>query len=122
MTRDPDLIRKILVVTEANPSYSLAALSSFNDLLAAGYDLEAISYHVLLLEEAGYLIASNEGEGRLVPVYLTWTGHEFLDAARNDNNWAKVKKAMSISGGFVVSVAQQILQDLMAEQVKKLLT
>jgi hypothetical protein len=110
MRRDMDLIRKIMLQIE----------SDGNVLLIEGYKKDLILKHLELLEEAGLIkayfirteevgIVSAQGER------LTWYGHEFLDAARNDTLWNKAK---GIIGEKTGSVSFAILQILLIELSK----
>jgi len=91
MKRDLDLIRQILLALEDRPNdRRLLSLSIENT------DEATLFGHVELLEEAGLL----EGQDvtmlgtpyrKIVPIRLTWSGHEFIDAVRNDTVWRKVK-------------------------------
>lgn len=114
MKRDPDLIREILLETELSSS-----LVRGFEITIEGYNPEEITYHIMLLHEAGLIIASDVstmGHIDFIPVRLTWAGHEFLDAARDNERWGKTKKAMGKTGGFVVSVAEQVLIELVKSQ------
>jgi hypothetical protein len=111
MKLEPDLIREILLFTEAIPA------GEYQDIPALGeYDQMTVNCHVKHLHAAGYL------EGNIVedqvgrPAYcritdLSWKGHEFLNLARNNEGWAWAKrtftdKAISIS----VSVLTRALE------------
>lgn len=115
MKRDPDLIREILLQTEADDGASQRVHLSLDS-----YALKQVSYHVLLLTEAGFIAAVAFGDN-WEPVRLTWEGHEFLDAARDNTRWNEVKRVMGKTGGFVVSVAQQVLIELAKSQALKYL-
>ena len=63
-----------------------------------------MSYHAVLLEEAGLVHASISKELSQRPKHfyiyrLTWPGHEFLDAIRNESIWAKTKTVITDKGG-----------------------
>jgi len=49
---------------------------------------------------------------------LTWQGHEFLDAARNETVWKKAQEHIKKSG---VEVTISILQDLLKELIRQAL-
>ena len=95
MKRDWDTIREILLKTEG--------LSVGSDLSPNDFDAERIdeiSYHVKLLEESGLVKASiaeflGDSGIHFDIERLTWSGHEFLDAIRDDNVWKKIKKIAS---------------------------
>jgi hypothetical protein len=44
-----------------------------------------------------------------IPKGLTWDGHEFLDAIRNDTVWNKTKRVIADKGG---SIPFDVLKDL----------
>ena len=86
MKRDMDLIRTILQRIESD-----------QDLTIEGYGSEEILYHIALLKDAGFIDASlATGEsGQIVGAAvqrLTWDGHGFLDAARDDTLWRKARE------------------------------
>ena len=120
MERDMDLVRKILLEVEKIP-----CTGGFYRLELEGYSDQQISYHLFLLAEAGMVEivdgSSKSGIQALVK-RLTWEGHEFLDAARDETRWRKLKGAMSKVGGFVLDVAKPILIGLMKDQVVDYLT
>ena len=89
MQRDMDLVRDILLEIEKNqnPMRDIK-------LQAHGYSPEQAAYHVKLLAEAGYLEAvdfSSMSGMEWRPKSMTWKGHEFLDATRNEGVWHKLK-------------------------------
>lgn len=49
---------------------------------------------------------------------LTWPGHEFLDAARNETLWTRTKGNLSNAG---VSATFDLLKTLLVEGTKALL-
>ena len=94
-----DLVRTILVGVEAkNDPFS------FEELAIAGYEPDEISAHLEMLAEAGYvevtdLTTMGTSYRKLCPKRLTWAGHDFLDAVRNESVWTDVKKKISSQGG-----------------------
>src|SRR5262245_2404043 len=107
MQRDMDLIRTLLLETEShgNPLWPFRPT-------AAGYSPEQVAYHVQLLADAGYVDAADMSTlGRLDwrPRSLTWQGHEFLDATRNETVWHKLKAELKDRG---VSLPFSLIQDL----------
>lgn len=116
MKRDIDLIRKILLEVEKKDSPTGWATIHFD-----GYSSEEVSYHVRLLAEAGYLEAINlTSKSRFDwhPVNLTWSGHEFLDAARDSTLWNKAKKHLVSK---VPSVSFDVLKTLLVSYAKEAL-
>ena len=50
---------------------------------------------------------------------VTWEGHEFLEASRDEGLWTKAKKAAGSSGGMVLDVLKSVLIGLATEAAKK---
>jgi hypothetical protein len=87
MKRDMTLAREVLLATEAHPPGRGPA-----NIQVPGFSPEQVSYHVKIMAEAGLieaLDASASGNFDWRPTSLTWQGHEFLDAVRNDTVCAR---------------------------------
>src|SRR5690554_220411 len=114
MKRDLDLIKTILLEVENSPSPT-----EWVEFDYSGRSEEEVSYHIKLLSQAGLIEADDIGSlGQFLwkAKSLTWQGHEFLDAARNDTVWNKVKSTVTKQGG---SVPFSVLADLLKEQVRQ---
>lgn len=96
MKRDMDLVVKLLEYFEARDATSSVRVE---DIEIPGYDMHVIHYHIVRMYEAGLLEAEasfskSTGDRRItfiVPRGLTWNGHEFLDAIRDQNIRQKVR-------------------------------
>jgi hypothetical protein len=107
MKRDMDLVREILLQVEAS-----SQVGGWIDLELKGHPPEEVAYHVMILSEADLIRAydvSTLGEFCWKPSSLTWHGHEFLDASRNDTVWKKTMDFVKEKGG---SVPFEVLQAL----------
>jgi hypothetical protein len=109
MKRDMDLIREILLEKEAEHTHMhLPHCSSQQEF----------AYHVALLKEAGLVEAIVRTDHKGMPeaasiIRLTWTGHEFLDAARNDSVWKNAKdKIIKAGGSWTFSILGDILKEV----------
>lgn len=85
MKRDMDLIREILLAREEDRD------------LRTSEPPEVIAYNVQLLDDAGLLEAIIKKDHRGAAVgcaimRLTWAGHDFLDATKDDTIWNKAKE------------------------------
>jgi hypothetical protein len=49
---------------------------------------------------------------------ISWNGHEFLNAARDNTRWEKAKGAMAKAGGFVLPVLMQLLTQYLKAEPK----
>ena len=109
MMRDMELIRQILMQVEANDDPQ-----TFVDPTVEGRTEQDVSYHVMIAEQAGLLEAMDRsaiGIFRWSASRLTWTGHEFLDAAKDEEVW---KRCLTKAGGTSASnfdVLKQLLLD-----------
>src|SRR3990172_5582998 len=114
MKRDMDLVRDLLMALEKQDSYD-----GFTDLSIEGYSEDQISYHVLLIHEAGLIEAmdmSTFGGPSWKPVRLSWEGHEFLDASRDDSRWSAAKAPLAMAGG---GLAFEVLKLLLISSLKQ---
>ncbi|MFD2514524.1 DUF2513 domain-containing protein [Pontibacter locisalis] len=115
MRRDIDLIRKILLEVEMQDT-----LSENLSLEIEGASKKEISYHVKLLAQAGYLEANNnstrDSPDEWNPICLTWQGHEFLDAARDNTIWNKTKVRI---GEKLPSITFDVLKSMLIVTLKQ---
>jgi hypothetical protein len=118
MKRDMELMRNILLAVEASPSAWVPSV--IQELQMEGYSEEEVGYHALLLMEAG-LARGQETTGtglspRGMITRLTWEGHEFLDAARDETRWTKAWATVrQHTGSVTVDVLKQVLTKLMKD-------
>jgi hypothetical protein len=112
MKRNMDLIRLLLLQLEGEEKPILA-----------DYTKEQILYHKRLLIEAGLAHGKimEDGEGKPAAVAITrlsWEGHEFLDAARNQSLWNKAKEMISkVSVSVTFPIVKDLLTALLKEQL-----
>lgn len=113
MRFNPDIAREILIEMEKAPPNRQADI----DLPHVSTD-EMIEY-IELLNEAG-LIEAKLMQGRLdsariyraTLIRLTYEGHQFLEAARNDSLWERAKSHVQKSGGaMTLSIMKALLID-----------
>jgi hypothetical protein len=119
MKRDMDLVRKILMACSDHEHGRAPA-----NLQIAGYSEEEIGYHAYIMNEAGLVRATDiTNMGSPSPaafiVSLTWDGHDFLEASRNEGLWSKAKQAAGSTGGMVLGVLKSVLIDLATQAAKK---
>jgi hypothetical protein len=112
MKRDMDLVRLILLAIEGSQE---AATKSKERTL------EERAYHVALLLDAGFLVGktTNDANGHpngYVVTRMTWIGHEFLDALRDDTLWKKAKEYVLKPGA---SWTFEILKEWSKHEIKE---
>jgi hypothetical protein len=118
MKRDMNLVRKILLFVEALPPGNTSV-----DLVIAGHSPDEIEYHALMLVERGLLKDSGglivaHDELSVFPDALTFEGHDFLGAVRNDTVW---RKTMDKVGSAVGSTSLEIIKAVAQSYAKQLL-
>jgi len=115
MKRDMDLVRKILLLMEASSQNQVPNIE--------GYSSNEVGHHVYLMMQAGLIdgadITSMDDDYRIaIPTELTWQGHDFLDACRNENIWNRAKESLRLVGGDVpIAVMKTILTEIITKQV-----
>ena len=116
MERDMDLVRRILHEVEKAP-FDMGGV----DVKLPGVSDEALQNHLLLLWEADLIHAmdaSGGGNPQYLPIRLTWIGHEFLDASRDDTLWNKAKGVVvKKTGGLTFEVLFALLKEWAKEAV-----
>ena len=116
MKRDMELIRKMLLELEGEAPVDLSQ-----------YSKEQQTYHTVLLLESGLITSINgsldriarDGRGNPIgfpPLRLTWAGHEFLDAAKNDTIWNQTRNLIKTKAG---DVSFEVLKTVLTECAKR---
>ena len=119
MKRDVDLVRKILLAC-ADHEHGYAP----RGLAIEGYSEEQIGYHVYLMMQAGLVEGDDVTHSgcrspQAVLTSVTWAGHDFLEASRDEGRWTKAKKAAGSTGGMVLDVLKSVLIDLATSAARK---
>lgn len=120
MTRDMELIRKLLFAIEEQFVDTV-----IYDLRVDGYDKKTIAYHCNLLYQAGLIkdykaqYADNElyvfGVGS-----LTWEGHDYLDKIRSETVWIKTKTVINEKGlPLMIETIKDIASAIIAGMVQR---
>jgi len=109
--RDAELIRKMLIAIEECPADE--RINSFN---FEGYDHDTVVRHLELLIDAGLVDGEvihyvSSDPSNFVVHDLTWEGHDFVDAVRDETIWKKVKEKLlkptgSWTFGLIVEYAK----------------
>ncbi len=117
MTRDMDTVRKILLHVE-QASEPVEQVS--------GIPAEIFSYHAALLMEAGLIEGDFAKDSNLlardaVVFRLTWSGHDFLDAARDDTVWRTAKeKVLKLGASWTFDLLKEMLKALAKQQLTRI--
>ncbi len=116
MQRDMDLIRKLLRVIEEDQAGHAPQVIAID-----GYSSEQIGYHIWLLGQSGLLNTETtthllSPSPSAMPVSLTWEGHEFLEASRNDGAWKKAKGIIIEKGG---GMTLEVIKAFLMAEIKR---
>jgi hypothetical protein len=119
MQRDMELIRKLLLAVEQH-EHGFAP----REITIDGYSDEQVGYHSWLLNDAGLAEAidvTNRGSDSPEAMirHLTWAGHEFLDAAKDDTTWQRAKQRLASAGKSLQTVTLGVLQSLLTDVAKQ---
>jgi len=110
MKRDMDLIRLLLLDIEGKEKPDLSK-----------YAEDQQTYHLALIIEAelahGGFVTDVKGYPDVAhATWLSWKGHEFLDAARNETIWKKAVAKIKAAG---TSIPLPVLQEILTSFIKK---
>jgi hypothetical protein len=113
MKRDMELFRKFLLEVETIPP----DMVNWVGLTVEGYSPDEVAYHARLAHDAGFIEARFlPGTNDFTVRRLTYAGHEFLDAAREDTLWQKAKQTvLSNAGTLTVEALKTALAMLMQQ-------
>ena len=115
MKRNMDIIRAILLHINDHEEETI------QEVKLEQFSPKQVAYHVNLLAEADYITGIStqtfqDSVPQWIDVRLTWDGHEFIDAARNETVWAKFKKTVAEKGG---TIPFSLVADLLTAIAKK---
>lgn len=112
MKKDNELIRKILLELENKENPGGWIIPEFDN-----YSEEQVAYHIKILADTGYIDAidlSTMDGIEWGAKDLTWQGHEFLDASRNNTIWNKAKREV---GDKFSSISLEVLKEILIKMM-----
>lgn len=110
MRRDDDYLRELLAKLEASEEWQ--HLLGFDD--SPGGDPK-LDYHVVLLEDEGFLKRLQPGVYR-----MTAKGHDFLDHTRDSGIWARAKEASSKIGDHSVTTLMKVAEGMVLAKLREI--
>jgi Hypothetical protein (DUF2513) len=119
--RDLDLVRKILMLLDEKKSPDVIM-----EMEVEGYSKLEVMYHLVLMDEKGFLHCERQCSSttpnrviRIHPFSLSWEGHEFLEASRNDGFWSQAKeKVLAKSGALSFDLIKAILIKIASQELE----
>jgi hypothetical protein len=114
MKRDLDVVRKLMETFEEKlPGPPIRTFSGDFEMPST-----EVLEHVALMCDAGLLEGNCDPlQGHVYVKRITWAGHDFLDAARNEDVWQKTKEKATTAGSWTFAL---ILEILKAEATKRI--
>ena len=117
MRRDMDLVRHIMLEVEAAPGRL-----ELGELACDEWPFPLVAYHVEMLAAHGLLDAKvthfSSGPRGTVKA-LTWDGHDFLDAIRDERVWRKTKdKIVETVGSVTLGTFKKVAELIALEMVR----
>ena len=106
MKRDNDYIRLLLFEMEASEDFRFAPYEGTPEK-----EIDKRLYHINLLTDAGFVTSVGKYAHR-----LTNSGHDFLEAARDEGIWQRTKDTVTTAGG---SATLEILKQIALGYLKK---
>ncbi len=115
MKRCMNLVRALLLFTENQKLDDIQ-----NQIRISGYTDDEINYHIYIMKDGGLI------EGHVIKASgnlmlngtisnLTWQGHEFLDASRDEKIWKKSIQAIKSKS---LELPFLILKELLFSQLR----
>jgi hypothetical protein len=110
-----ELLRMVMLAAEKSKDpYELV------DPKFEGHNETEISYHIALLDDAGLLHGQDRsaiGVFRWSAGALTWAGHEFVEAIRDDSVWKEALAINAKSGdGMVFEILNKALMQVLEKR------
>ena len=109
MKRNMDLVRQILLALKAHEDPAGMA-----NVEIEGRQPAEVNSHLTIMAEAGLIYGQEQTYEAIddtvwMYVRLTWQGHEFVNAARDDKRWEEVKRQLAAVGGGTLPITTKLL-------------
>lgn len=117
MKRDMDLIRRMLLAAEE--ATTPIPDTAFAD---AEHTRALVAHNIEIMRQAGLVKATGSsdlsGNSFATIESVTWAGHEFADAVRNDTIWSRTKQQVaSTAGAATLDIVKQVAVGLLTNVV-----
>lgn len=90
------------------------------DLQIKGVPALAVTYHLGLLVDAGFVDGKVTASGGFTMNGITWAGHDFLDSVRDEEIWRRTKAGFAHAGGFTMDLVKALAKGLIQKKVEAL--
>lgn len=95
-----------------------------HDIEIEGYSPEVVGYHAHLLGQAGLanvfdVTTIDKRTPHAQIKSLTWAGHDYVDAIRDEGVWKKTKSATKAAGGYTFEIVKQVAIAVLKDAIAK---
>lgn len=119
MTRDPELIRQLMLKLEEvepkNGSGTIVMTDVGTDLLVEGYSADQVAYHYRLILDTNWIEGGPKRFQR-----ITNQGHDFLDSVRDDEIWSSTKNGALKAKGFTLELLGDLAKGFVRKKLESL--
>ncbi|EZQ18942.1 hypothetical protein CF98_00160 [Halopseudomonas bauzanensis] len=119
MKRDMDLVRLLLLRLESlsDEPHSILVLNPAK-FDVEGYTADQVDYHLYLLVDSRLVDQGGSGVmSGFAFKQLTWAGHDFLDAVRDDEIWRRTREGVRAAGGFSIELLGDLAKGLIRKKI-----
>lgn len=122
MKRDMDLLRLLLLRLETISENDGVDTWEYtkDDIGLESFEWDQVVYHYGLACEAGLVASGGNGQiGRILVRRLTWAGHDFVDAVRDDEIWRRTRQSATAAGGFSVDLLKDLAKGFIRKKISE---
>jgi len=112
MKRSLDLIREILIAIEDYEPERISSLQTLSPKDFSGTEAENY-HHIKMLRDAGLIDLAGQPflSGDFPISGMTMSGHDFLDAIRDQGVWDKTKNRLGKAGGWTLDLVLAVAKE-----------
>jgi len=115
--RDLDRIREILLHVENETSKD-----GWVGIRDRVFFRDDDAYQIDLMKQAGFVDADSHAISRILPgrVRISFAGHDYLDAVRDEGIWAQTKEAVKETGGSAtIEIAKTLALGFLKKKISQ---
>lgn len=127
MERNLDLIRHLMLEIEEKETpgeytlrYLPEAIKGFEKKYGSDYE-QVRNKHLYMLIEAKFIegkyFKDNANNYTVIPIRITWEGHNYIDSIKNNDVWSEVKSKLKTIGGFTLPIVQQVAASILTNKL-----
>lgn len=121
MRRNMDLLRLLLLKLETlNDEANSIYVYQYDELMVENFTQDQVAYHLDLAIEAGLVDQGGSGVmNGFMFRRLTWDGHDFVDAVRDDDIWKKTRQGATAAGGFSLDLLKDLAKGFIRKKISE---